>query len=258
MKKTIGFDRFLTSWKFFLLLVLLQFVALPISTRNYQPEASAQIVFTTLGHAWINELYSYSIIFQIVALVMIGGVLCFRKRVSRWFTAYVGCCYLFYAVIQNVAVTDTYGVSIVTVNLLMMTFVAFVWLRDCWRGENEYTFEHLNWRTAWLVPVALFCLWFPVDIKTAQPDFNPAHLFTGISAMAFCPITPVFLAIATFSRPHINMVTYRVTAMVGLIIGCYNMGQFATPNGFYLGLYHLPLLLVSLYALLSSKRIKKE
>ena len=52
------------------------------------------------------------------------------------------------------------------------------------------------------------------------------------------------------------MTTYRVTAMVGLIIGVYNMGQFASPAGFYLGMYHLPLLLVSLYALLSSKRLK--
>lgn len=133
-----------------------------------------------------------------------------------------------YAVIQNVAVTDRYGVSVVTVNLLMMSFVAFVWLRDCWKGETAYTFDYLNWKTAWLIPVALFCLWFPINLQTAQPDFNPVHLFTGVSAM------------------------------VGLIIGCYNMGQFATPNGLYLGIYHLPLLLVSLYVLLSSRRIKKE
>lgn len=258
MKKVTRFDSFLTSWKFFVLLVVLQFLVLPVATRNFQPEASAQIIFATLGRAWINELYPYSAVFQLVALVMIGALLCFRKKVARWFTGYVGCCYLVYAVIQNVAVTDKYGVSIVTINVLMMTLVAFVWLRDCWKGENEYTFINLSWKTAWLIPVALFCLWFPVDLRMAQPDFNPIHLFTGISAMAFCPMTPVFLAILTFSRPNTNRTTYRVTAMVGLIIGCYNMGQFAVPNGFFLGIYHLPLLLVSLYALLSSKRIKKE
>lgn len=256
MKRVTRFESFLTSWKFFILLVVLQFLALPVATRNFQFEASGQIIFATLGRAWINELYPYSTVFQLIALLMIGALLYFRKRVARWFTGYVGCCYLFYAVIQNVAVTDTYGVSIVTVNVLMMSLVAFVWLRDCWRGKNEYTFTNLNWKTAWLIPVALFCFWLPVDLQTAQPDFNPVHLFTGISAMAFCPMTPVFLAILTFARPNIDMTTYRVTAMVGLIIGCYNMGQFAVPNGFYLGICHLPLLLVSLSVLLSSKRIK--
>lgn len=181
MKKVTRFESFLTSWKFFVLLVVLQFMVLPVATRNFQFEASGQIIFATLGRAWINELYPYSTAFQLVALLMIGALLYFRKRAARW---------------------------------------------------------------------------FPVDLQTAQPDLHPVHLFTGISAMAFCPMTPVFLAILSLSRPNINMTTYRVTAMIGLIIGCYNMGQFAAPNGFYLGIYHLPLLLVSLYALLSSKRIK--
>lgn len=107
-----------------------------------------------------------------------------------------------------------------------------------------------------MVPVAFFCLWFPMNLQNAKPDFNPAYLFSGFASLAFCPMTPVFLILLTLCRPTINMVTYRVTAMVGLIIGIYNMGQFANPTGFYLGIYHLPLLLISLYALLSSRQLK--
>ena len=180
----------------------------------------------------------------------------FRDRIGRFFSAYVGCCYLLYAIIQSIAVTNKYGVSVVTVNLVMMLFVAFVWFRDSWKGENKYTFSNLNWKTAWLVPVAFFCLWFPMNLQNAKPDFNPAYLFSGFASLAFCPMTPVFLILLTLCRPTINMVTYRVTAMVGLIIGIYNMGQFANPTGFYLGIYHLPLLLISLYALLSSRQLK--
>ena len=41
-----------------------------------------------------------------------------------------------------------------------------------------------------------------------------------------------------------------------IVVAEQNMGQFANPTGFYLGIYHLPLLLISLYALLSSRQLK--
>ena len=69
--------------------------------------------------------------------------------------------------------------------------------------------------------------------------------------------TPVFLVLLLLSKENIDLTLLRVTALVGFIIGCYNMGNFATDAGFYLGLYHLPLVGISLYALLKSKRKNK-
>ena len=155
MKETsTRFGRFCTSWKFFLVLIALQFVLMPMATKGFRFEEAGQIVFTTLGHALINRFYPYSFVFQWMALALIVALLFFRDRIGRFFSAYVGCCYLLYAIIQSIAVTNKYGVSVVTVNLVMMLFVAFVWFRDSWKGENKYTFSNLNWKTAWLVPVA--------------------------------------------------------------------------------------------------------
>lgn len=66
-----------------------------------------------------------------------------------------------------------------------------------------------------------------------------------------------FLVLLLLSKENIDLTLLRVTALVGFIIGCYNMGNFATDAGFYLGLYHLPLVGISLYALLKSKRKNK-
>lgn len=154
MKETsTRFGRFCTSWKFFLVLIALQFVLMPMATKGFRFEEAGQIVFTTLGHALINRFYPYSFVFQWMALALIVALLFFRDRIGRFFSAYVGCCYLLYAIIQSIAVTNKYGVSVVTVNLVMMLFVAFVWFRDSWKGENKYTFSNLNWKTAWLVPL---------------------------------------------------------------------------------------------------------
>ena len=57
MKETsTRFGRFCTSWKFFLVLIALQFVLMPMATKGFRFEEAGQIVFTTLGHALINRL----------------------------------------------------------------------------------------------------------------------------------------------------------------------------------------------------------
>ena len=258
--KTINnvLDRFLLSWKFMVWMIVLQFILFPVATKEVQWESVGNMVFYTLGHAFIQNMYPYAWFFQVLTIVMLSLLAVYKAKISRCFMLYAGCCYVLYAIIQNVAVTDKYGFSMVTVNVVMMLLVALLWMREAWRGSSRLTFGNLNRRTAWLIPVAFFCLWWPMDMmRGAEPDFSPIHLFAGGSAMAFCPMTPVFLVLLLLSKENIDLTLLRVTALVGFIIGCYNMGNFATDAGFYLGLYHLPLVGISLYALLKSKRKNK-
>ena len=74
------FERFCTSWKFFLVLIVLQFVLMPVATKGFRFEEMGQIIFTTLGHALINRFYPYSFIFQWMALALIVALLFFRNR----------------------------------------------------------------------------------------------------------------------------------------------------------------------------------
>ena len=259
--KTIynALDRFLLSWKFIVWMIVLQFILFPVATKGFQWESVGNLVFYTLEHAFIQNMYPYAWIFQILAIVMLS-LLAFRKdRVSRWFMLYAGCCYVLYAIVQNVAMTDKYGFSMVTVNVVMMLLLAFLWLREVWRGSSRFTFCNLNWKTVWMIPVAFFCLWWPMDMAHgAIPDYSLVYLFTGGSAMAFCPMTPIFLTLLVLSKEDIDLTLLRVTAVVGFIVGCYNMGNFAADAGIYLGFYHLPLVGISFYALLISKRKNKS
>lgn len=252
------FENFLTSWKFFWLLVLLQFLLMPMATKGFKFEAAGDLIFYTLGHALIMDMYAYAVYFQIVMILALMAVIVCRGKFSRCFMAIAGCFYLLYAVIQNMAVTEQYGFSMVTVNVVMMGFVAFIWFWSAWKGNTVFSFDNITWKTGWTIPVALFCLWWPMDLRTALPDFRLHYLLDSGAVLGFCPMTPVFLTLLILSKRSVSRVVLRVTAMVGVIIGCYNMGNFATDTGFYLGLYHLPLLGISLFALLSSKRKKNE
>ena len=56
-----------------------------------------------------------------------------------------------------------------------------------------------------------------------MPDFNPIHLLANVAGLAFCLMTPVYLAILILYYPKVNIATLRVTSLVGAIIGFYNM-----------------------------------
>lgn len=67
-------------------------------------------------------------------------------------------------------------------------------------------------------------------------------------------MTPVFLAVLIVHYPMVNRVTLRITALVGLIIGFYNMlvNFVFEPALWWKGMLHLPLVLLSVYGLLLS------
>lgn len=74
--------------------------------------------------------------------------------------------------------------------------------------------------------------------------------------MAYCSMTPVLLTVLLLNRKS-DAALLRASACVGFVIGIYNMANFAKDAGFYLGIYHLPLLLLSLYALFCGKTRKE-
>ena len=67
-------------------------------------------------------------------------------------------------------------------------------------------------------------------------------------------MTPVYLAILLLFYPEVNIVTLRITGLVGLILGIYNIGFiFGMNTGtWYVGVLHLPLVIVSGSALILS------
>ena len=109
--KANRWESFLTSWKFFSLLVVLQFILMPVATKDFRFEAAGDIVFYTLQHAFIMDMYSYSFYFQVMMILALIAVVVWKGKFSRVFTAITGCFYLLYAVIQNMAVTEQHGFS---------------------------------------------------------------------------------------------------------------------------------------------------
>ena len=251
------FEKASRKWWFFVILLTAQSVLLPIVSRNFDPQNIQGMVSCTLGNAIQNHLGSLNSLFQSLFVLMIVLLLVFKNKVRTLFNAYVAVSYTAFAFIQNIAVTERYGFSVVTVNFAMFLFVAYVWIRETFSPDNSYEFKTFQWKYVWMIVLALFSFYCPFT-NHGEMDWSLAHFFTRNTATAFCLTTPLFLTVLMLNLPNVNIVTYRITAIIGVVIGLYNMMNFLNPHTVFLGVVHLPLLIISLYSAILSYGIKRK
>jgi hypothetical protein len=246
-------ERITRKWWFFVLFVLIQFVP-PYASKGYKfPEEWSDVIMHSLRNAFIyshSEIYP---IFKIIPIVLIVSIIILRNKVTRLFSIYAAFSYVLFAFGQSIAVTDKYGVSICTINVLMFLVVAAFWLWEAVVLQNDLALtKQPIWRY-WVVPLAVLAFWGPTS--RGRPDFNPVYLLTNGAGVAFCMMTPVYVGLLTLYWPRINMATLRVTSLVGFIIGLYNMQVnfiISPSTHWWNGVLHIPLLAISLYGLIIS------
>lgn len=252
MKKLEIFTR---KWQFFALLLLAQCLLVPFASRNFSWQDISAIVYTTLGRSFQMSFGHWNILFQALSLLFILLLLLFRNRFARVFHIYVSVSYLSFTFLQNLAVTEQYGFSMVTVNVVMFLLVSFVWIGECFRSTCRYSFVNLRWRYGWMIVLSVFAYLLPFTWDGTL-DWNPVHFFYKNSSTSFCLMTPLFLTLMTLNLPQVSIVTYRITALIGVVMGVYNMGSFLNPHTVFLGILHIPLLSISLYATILSYQKK--
>lgn len=238
-----------------MLFVLIQFVP-PYASKGYQfPEQWSDVIMHSLRNAFIyshSEIYP---IFKIIPIVLIVSIIIFRNKVTRLFSIYAAISYVLFAFGQSIAVTDKYGVSICTINVLMFLIVAAFWLWEAVVLQNDLALtKRPIWRY-WVVPLAVLAFWAPANPRSGLAAFSPASLFTNGAGVAFCMMTPVYVGLLTLCWPKVNLATLRVTSLVGFIIGLYNMQVnfiISPSTRWWNGVLHIPLLAISLYGLIIS------
>ena len=246
-------------WWFFVGIILLQLIP-PYASKGFSVPEWGNIIGYTLSKAWVHSLESAFPIFHAIPYVLILCVVLLKNRIARIFSICVGLSYVFFAIVQDIAVTPKYGLSIVTVNVLMFLLVAAAWF---WEGialKNEFSSGKQSvWKYLLIAP-AFLALWYPAK-NGHTPDFSLIHMLTGPSGVAFCLMTPVYLTVLVFCYPQVNMVTLRVTGVVGTILGLYNVVPTVivwSDTAWWNGILHLPLLLISLLAVVLSMRTQRE
>jgi hypothetical protein len=252
-----GLERITRRWWFFLAILLAQFIP-PYTSQRYNPIETGAVVQTILGQAIVYSWESWYPLFKVIPIILIIGLILYGDKSSRSFSLYVGLTYVLFAFLQSIAVTEEYGWGVIISNLLMFLLVALFWFWEAMANENEFSRPgKRSFQNYWALLPAFFAFWGPINPKTMGPDFNPIYILTSSSGLAFCMMTPVYLAVLLFFYPRINMPLMRVTALIGLVIGFYNVlvNFILLPEVLWWnGILHLPLVFISLYALVLAYR----
>jgi len=234
-----------------ILIVLLLCTFLPpITSKPFPPQDTSLVIKevimqTSDAYSWLSPYIHVATIALLIALYRYG------RKIGRVADAYFGILFLFFAFGQHIAVTENYGLAVITGNLAMILIVGLFWIWEVFTLQNEYVFHRLPFWRYWVIPFSVLAFWFPVNADLS-PNFSPMLLLTSSFGVAFCPTAPIVIAILTLIYPKVNKPLLRITSFVGLLIGLFNaMSLFVMPGyTLWMLFLHIPLILISIYGLL--------
>jgi hypothetical protein len=242
------------KWWFFLLFILFQFFP-AYAQKGYDTSKWGEFIGSTLEHAFASSMEWVYPIFKIAPIILVISIIFLGNRATRWFDVYVGISYVLFAFLGSIAVTEEHGLAIITGNFVVFLVIAAFWFWDAFAHKNDFTPKQISLWRYWVVPLAFLAFWTPMSMPYSPmnpPDFNPVYFFINGAGLAFCMMTPVFLAILTLYYPNINMAILGVTSLEGILIGLINIYMnFFTDLSLYWwnGVLHIPLMTISIYGL---------
>jgi len=250
-------DNTTRKWWFYTLFIALQFLIPPFASHNFSFNNWGDMVSHTLSHSFsmdIRHIYPYG---QYVLIAFLLCWLIFGNKIKQIINILIALSVLLFMLIQNIAITEKYGFSMVTLNIILFLMVALVWFYDLKEQKNTFSPPKPMVLHIILILAVVFTLWTPVHWNPISPDFSPNNFFINGSAFQFCMMIPLYLSMLLFSFPKVNLVTLRITGLVGLTIGQYNLAFYFIfiPEMWWMGIMHLPLFLISLYAFFKSFKL---
>ena len=221
----------------------------PYAEKPFAPQDTQDVILNLLMIS--TEPYkALGPIFHVGTVLIVVLIAVFEKRMGRVLAAYMGVNYLVIGFVQTMGRTEKYGFVIHSGALLTSLLLGITWIVVALRTELETSFRNVPWHRYLLLPLALLAFWAPYDAQV-KPYFNPLLLLTSPDyGLTFCFATPVFLFLLILFYPKVNAWAYRITAFNGFLYGLVNMTHFFDPKLRWMGVLHLPLLIISLYALM--------
>ncbi len=241
-------DALTKKWWLYLVLLLLFFIPSQAS-RDFDPRESMDLIGQVLSNPLIYAFPVLMPMAKAIPAVLIGGVMVFGNRMRRAFNVYVALLYIALAIFQTTAITDRYGLVVITGNLALVLVVGIVWVWEVMVERNDFAPRKRKLWKWWVAPVAAAALLAPVNASTMTPDFNLVRLLSNEAGLTYCMMTPVVLAVLTLFHPTVNRAVLRVSSFAGMLLGAVNMiVWFGVERwGWWMGVMHIPLVVISIY-----------
>jgi len=239
----------------FALFLIISFLP-PITQQPYSPENTQQVIIELLKVA-IKPYEVFGILFHIATIILAGWIMFDSTASGRLLFIFIGVNFIIIALVQSFGTTETYGDVIHTGGLVAFTLLGILWTWAGVKGGTEPLLANIQLHHMFFLPFAVLSFWAPYQVKAnvVLPDFNPALLLTSPDyGLTFCFTAPVFLYLLFILFPKVNIPVYRITAFNGLLYALFNIAHWFNPDTRWMGVLHLPLLMLSTAALIQSRK----
>ncbi len=240
-------------WWFYLILLLLFFLP-TYATVPFDQRQSPMVIQQVLKDPLIFRYPFLMSLTKAITALLVLTVFTLGNRARRVFNIYMTLIYLGLALLQTSAFTKDYGFVIVSGNLALVFVLALGWGVETLVEGNDFSKRPIPiWRW-WVAPLALLAYLAPVGSDSLVPDFNPLSMLSNPACLTYCMFTPIVIAILTLFHPTVDLPLLRLMSFVGIIFGLVNVITWfvISPAGWWMGILHLPLLLISIYGFVLS------
>jgi hypothetical protein len=220
--------------------------------KPYSPQDTQDVIINLMMRA--GAPYAALAPVLHVATLLLAALVFFRPaKTGRLVAGYMGLNYLIIVVTEAMGQTAKYGFVVHTGGLAADVILGVTWLVVAIQNGLTPSFRRLAIPEYGLLLLAVLAFWAPYTMvgTSIQPRFDPLLLLTSPDyGMTFCLTTPVFLFALILFYPSVNSFAYRITAFNGLLYGLFNLTHWFSADRRWMGFLHLPLLILSLYALI--------
>jgi len=251
MKKPLGH----TIW-FKIVITVLFFV--PAYTQvPYDPPEIPNIIAYVLANplivqiAWLLPLFKLLLLAAVI--LPITGI-CGPKFSSKIVIGYYTFILLIVGIFQNMANTMAYGFVFLVGNGIVQFIVLAFCAYDFAKGKTVIDRKNLNANRFWIIPLMVLAFFMPYStdcICTIYPAIS-LNVFFNEAGVTYCMITPVIIGVLLLYSKGADKATLSIMSYAGLIFGIMNMITWFGINrdNWWMGVLHLPLLVISLYGLI--------
>jgi hypothetical protein len=247
-------EKIIKKWWFYITCLMLLFIS-PLTQQLYPPEQTSLIIQEVMQRPLIYKIKELFPMAKALLLFLLMGALIWKNKFRKIFSILVSFLITFILVFQNISLETKFGYAVLLGNILLQVVVLLSWIYEMKIGSNDFSKPRLRWWNIVLFSLSFISFWMPA--MNGGMWFSIKNLFINESGLTYCMVTPVILSILLLYYPKINKVTLRVTSFVGLLFGIINMVTWfiLNTNFWWMGVIHLPLLIISYVGLVLSKKI---
>ena len=241
-----------TVW-FKIILTLLIFVP-GYSQIPYAQIDTTSVIASVLARPLIVSIPWLLPVFKLLLLCVTIMPFVFKEKAEKAVVGYYIVILVIVGVFQNTAQTEAYGFVWLFGNTLIQFAVLGFCIYDLIKGKSTIQKQYFNRKRCWIIPLMLLAYLMPYavsDAGTAIPAFN-SNVFYNESGVTYCMITPVIVGIMLLFSKGIHKPTLSIVSYVGFIFGLLNIATWfgARRESWWMGILHLPLVVVALYGLI--------